>query len=165
MPRALHPLDDEPGALDACAVVELLEVLWRPVNDAATVGAVPPSQLRALTVIEQHIGINLRDLGEALGSAPPAISRLCDRLEAAGLIQRTRAATNRRVIELSVSRHGRAVLEETRVLRARQTAEILQRMSPRHRQALAQGLAAFRAAAAPERTAPPSDADGLSDTA
>ncbi|MCX4776158.1 MarR family transcriptional regulator [Streptomyces sp. NBC_01264] len=95
-------------------VVELLEALWRPVPDAATGGAVPPSQLRALTVIEQRIGINLKDLGEALGSAPPAISRLCDRLEAAGLIQRTRAATNRREIELSVSRHGRAVLEDTR---------------------------------------------------
>ncbi|MFJ6797279.1 MarR family winged helix-turn-helix transcriptional regulator [Streptomyces sp. NPDC091268] len=147
MPRAVPPHAEEQGALDACAVAELLEILWCSNQDTA-VGPVPPSQLRALTVIEQRAGINLRDLGEALGSAPPAVSRLCDRLEAAGLLERSRGRINRREVELTLSRRGSAVLAETRALRARKAAEVLRRMSPQDRHSLAEGLAAFREAAA-----------------
>ncbi|MFE9560106.1 MarR family winged helix-turn-helix transcriptional regulator [Streptomyces sp. NPDC006487] len=146
MPRALPSHVEEQGALDTCAVAELLEVLWSS-NQETAVGPVPPSQLRALTVIEQRAGINLRDLGEALGSAPPAVSRLCDRLEAAGLLQRSRGRINRREVELTLSRRGSAVLAETRALRAHKAAEVLRRMSSQDRHALAQGLAAFRDAA------------------
>ncbi|WP_411102888.1 MarR family winged helix-turn-helix transcriptional regulator [Streptomyces sp. cmx-4-9] len=146
MPRALHPLVDEQEVLEACAVAELLEVLWRP-NHEAAVGPVPPSQLRALTVIEQRGAINLRDLGQALGSAPPAVSRLCDRLEAAGLLQRSRVSTDRREVELTLSRSGQTVLADNRASRALRTAEVLQRMPADSRRALAESLAAFRAAA------------------
>ncbi|MFF1410733.1 MarR family winged helix-turn-helix transcriptional regulator [Streptomyces sp. NPDC058289] len=146
MPRAVHSLADEQAAVDACAVAELLEVLWHPIRETA-VGPVPPSQLRALTVIERRSGINLRDLGEALGSAPPAVSRLCDRLEAAGLLQRSRGRNNRREVELTLSRGGHAVLADTRSLRTHKAAEVLLRMSPRDRRSLAEGLAAFRDAA------------------
>ncbi|MER7760154.1 MarR family transcriptional regulator [Streptomyces sp. NPDC097619] len=146
MPRAFHPLRDDQGVAEACAVAELLDVLWRPGHEAVA-APVPPSQLRALTVIEQRDGINLRDLGEVLGSAAPAVSRLCDRLEAAGLVRRSRASTSRREVELRLSRQGHAVLADTRALRARRTAEVLERMSPEDRRALAEGLAAFRAAA------------------
>ncbi|MFD3871881.1 MarR family transcriptional regulator [Streptomyces sp. NPDC058623] len=165
MPRALHPLVDEQEVLEACAVAELLEVLWRPGPEAAE-GSVPPSQLRALTVIEQRDGINLRDLGDALGSAAPAVSRLCDRLEAAGLLQRSRVSTNRREVELTLSRRGHAVLANNRALRALRTAEVMQRMSAEDRRALAESLAAFRAAAAdPAALGVPPRGDTLSDTA
>ncbi|MFJ7270476.1 MarR family winged helix-turn-helix transcriptional regulator [Streptomyces sp. NPDC099050] len=146
MPRAVHSLTDDQALVDACAVAELLEVLWHPIQEAA-VGPVPASQLRALTVIEGRSGINLRDLGEALGSAPPAVSRLCDRLEAAGLLQRSRGRTNRREVELTLSRGGHAVLADTRSLRAHKAAEVLSRMTPQDRRSLAEGLAAFRDAA------------------
>ncbi|MEV7416061.1 MarR family transcriptional regulator [Streptomyces sp. NPDC089919] len=147
MPRAFHALPDTQGVPQACAVAELLEVLWRPGHEAAAT-PVPPSQLRALTVIEQREGINLRDLGEVLGSAAPAVSRLCDRLEAAGLVRRSRATTSRREVELSLSRQGQAVLADARALRSARTAEVLARMSPQDRRALADGLTAFRDAAA-----------------
>ncbi|MFD3547313.1 MarR family transcriptional regulator [Streptomyces sp. NPDC058655] len=167
MPRALHSLAAEQEALAACAVAELLEVLWRPSQNAAAVASVPPSQLRALTIIEQRAGINLRDLGEALGSTAPAVSRLCDRLEAAGLLQRSRVRANRRELELNLSRRGHAVLADTRALQAQKTAEVLQRMSPQHRRVLAEGLAAFRDAAAAHIGvgAGPAGEDDLSDTA
>ncbi|MFF4262251.1 MarR family winged helix-turn-helix transcriptional regulator [Streptomyces virginiae] len=166
MPRAVHPLADEQGVPEACAVTELLEVLWRPNHEAAGT-PVPPSQMRALTVIEQRDGINLRDLGEALGSAPPAVSRLCDRLEAAGLVQRSRVSTNRREVELTLSRRGHAVLADTRSQRVQRTAEVLQRMSPQQRRALAESLAAFRDAATGliGIDARPGGSAGLSDTA
>ncbi|OKK16118.1 hypothetical protein AMK16_25725 [Streptomyces sp. CB00455] len=146
MPKAFHSLTQEQEAFDACAVAEMLEVLWGRHQEAPGEG-LPPSQLRALTILERRPGINLRDLGEALGSTPPSISRLCDRLEAAGLVQRSRVRTNRREVELSLSRRGRAVLAQTRARRAQSIAEVLQRMSPRRRQALGEGLSAFRDAA------------------
>ncbi|MGW0362915.1 MarR family winged helix-turn-helix transcriptional regulator [Streptomyces sp. NPDC002990] len=130
-------------------------------------GPVPPSQLRALTVIEERAGINLRDLGEALGSAPPAVSRLCDRLEAAGLLQRSRGSTNRREVELSLSRRGSAVLADIRALRTQKIAEVLQEMSPQHRRSLAEGLTAFHDAAVAHvgLDLAPGAGNGLSDTA
>lgn len=90
----------------------------------------------------------MRALGEALGSAPPATSRLCDRLEAAGLVERRLSASSRREIELYLSRPGRALLEEIRAGQVREVALVLAAMEPEAAEALLQGLAAFRDAAA-----------------
>ncbi|MEU9234054.1 MarR family winged helix-turn-helix transcriptional regulator [Streptomyces subrutilus] len=125
----------------------MLEILWGRSQAALPQGPVSSSQLRALTVIEQRAGVNLRDLGEVLGSSPPAVSRLCDRLEAAGLLQRSLSRTSRREVELRLSRRGQAVLENTRTRRAQELDQVLLRMSPEMREALAESLAAFRAAA------------------
>ncbi|MFD3875830.1 MarR family winged helix-turn-helix transcriptional regulator [Streptomyces sp. NPDC058623] len=148
MSKVFPSLTPEPEDLGACAVAEMLEVLWGHTHGTAALDVLPPSQLRALTVIEQRDGINLRDLGEALGSAASAVSRLCDRLEAAGMVQRSRVRTNRREVELSLSRRGKTVLAQTRAARKQKTVEVLERMSSQHQRALAEGLAAFRAAAA-----------------
>ncbi|MFJ4778091.1 MarR family transcriptional regulator [Streptomyces sp. NPDC088762] len=147
MPHAfpLPSLYPEQVALEASALLEMLDLLWGRGQEALT--AVPPSQLRALTVIDEREGVNLRDLGEALGSTPPSISRLCDRLEAAGLIQRSRATTNRRELEVRLSRGGRAVLASVRAARASELQAVLARMSPAQQRALFEGMSAFHRAA------------------
>lgn len=89
--RARRPRTRAEVSADASAASELLEVLWGRGQEAAASGTVSPSQLRALLVIEKHEGTNLRSLGEALGSRAPSVSRLCDRMEAMGLVQRRRA--------------------------------------------------------------------------
>ncbi|WP_406281642.1 MarR family winged helix-turn-helix transcriptional regulator [Streptomyces sp. NBC_00209] len=137
---------------DVCAASELLEVLWGRGQEAAARGVVSPSQLRALLVVEQQEGSNLRSLGEALGSRAPSVSRLCDRMEAMGLVQRDPSPTSRREVELRLTLQGRELLEEYRAIRTRELTAVLERMQPSEVAALAVGLTAFRSAASQRLT-------------
>ncbi|MFD5099979.1 MarR family winged helix-turn-helix transcriptional regulator [Streptomyces albidochromogenes] len=148
MLRIQHSADSEPVAHDLCTVLELLHILWGRSQEAVPSGPLSPSQLRALTVLEGHDGVNLRALGEALGSRPSSVSRLCDRLEAAGFVERLPSPTSRREIEVHLSRRGRALLADVRTYRGRETQAVLQNMDPAGLAALAEGLQAFRTAAA-----------------
>lgn len=152
-PRAFRPRSREQVSADAAAASELLEVLWGRGQEAAASGTVSPSQLRALLVIEKQEGTNLRALGDALGSRAPSVSRLCDRMEAMGLVQREPSPTSRREVELRLSPRGRTLLEEYRAIRARELNAVLERMDPAALTALAEGLTAFHKAAS-ERLSP-----------
>lgn len=142
-----QPREPRQVAEAATAASELLEVLWGRGQEAAPSGPVSPSQLRALLVMEKHEGANLRTLSEALGSRPSSLSRLCDRMEAMGLVVRTPSPTSRREVELRLSRRGHQVLDEYRAFRTREVALVLERMDASDILMLAEGLAAFRAAA------------------
>ncbi|WP_434599518.1 MarR family winged helix-turn-helix transcriptional regulator [Streptomyces sp. A5-4] len=147
MPRALHPANHEQLAHATFAVSELLQLLWSRGQEAAPSGPVSPSQMRALTILEGQEGVNLRTLGDALGSRPSSVSRLCDRLEAAGLLERYPSSTSRREIEVRLSRRGGTLLEEFRTFRVREVESVLQEMTPSKLAALAEGIEAFQAAA------------------
>ncbi|WP_307856395.1 MarR family winged helix-turn-helix transcriptional regulator [Catenulispora pinistramenti] len=114
----------------AAAVVELLDALHGRGMESLPDGPVPPSQLRALRAIERCEGIKLRALAEALGSRPPATSRLCDRMEADGLIRRAPSASSRREVELWLSPRARRVLAEVRSARVRELQEIMRTLAP-----------------------------------
>lgn len=120
----------EKVAETAAAVVELLDALRGRGMESLPGGPVPPSQLRALRAIERCEGINLRALAEALGTRPPATSRLCDRMEADGLIQRTPSTSSRREVELWLSPRARRVLADLRSARVRELQEIMRTLSP-----------------------------------
>ncbi|MFD4592148.1 MarR family winged helix-turn-helix transcriptional regulator [Streptomyces rubiginosohelvolus] len=159
--RGFRPRSSEQAPAYAVAASELLEVLWGRGQESAASGTVSPSQLRALLVIEKQEGTNLRALGEALGSRAPSVSRLCDRMEAMGLVLRAPSPTSRREVELRLSMRGRALLEEYRALRAAELNAVLERMAPADLAALTDGLAAFHAAAS-ERLSPERDTDASS---
>ncbi|CAM5298591.1 MarR family transcriptional regulator [Streptomyces xanthochromogenes] len=136
-------------AADTAAEVSgLLGVLFGRAQAKAPAGPVSASQTRALVAIERLEGGNLRALGQALGSSAPATSRLCDRLEAAGLIERRLSTASRRELELSLSRQGRALLDEVRRREMSELQPVLGAMPPEALDHLAKGLAAFREAAA-----------------
>ncbi|MFE6823121.1 MarR family winged helix-turn-helix transcriptional regulator [Streptomyces sp. NPDC057690] len=123
---------------------ELLEVLW----GRASTAPVSASQLRVLFILEHHEGINLRTLAEFLGSTPPSTSRLCDRLQAVGFVDRRVAAESRREVELFLSRRGSAFLADLRSRREAALESVLEQMPAVQRAALLRGLEAFCAAAA-----------------
>ncbi|MEU9433450.1 MarR family transcriptional regulator [Streptomyces sp. NPDC048252] len=123
---------------------ELLEVLW----GRASTAPVSASQLRVLFILEHHEGINLRTLAEFLGSTPPSTSRLCDRLQAVGFVERRVAAESRRELELFLSRRGSAFLADLRSRREAALESVLEQMPAAQRAALLRGLEAFCAAAA-----------------
>ncbi|MGW2714190.1 MarR family transcriptional regulator, partial [Streptomyces sp. NPDC001356] len=79
--------------------VELLEVLW----GRASTAPASPSQMRVLLMVEHQDGINLRTLADSLASTPPSTSRLCDRLVAAGFLERAVSPVDRREVRLHLS--------------------------------------------------------------
>lgn len=83
-----------------------------------------------------------------LGSRPPSVTRLCDRLEAMGLLTRSPHPSRRREVEVRLTPQGRALLDERRAIRVRELSAVLGRMAPEAVDALVAGLEAFREAAA-----------------
>jgi DNA-binding MarR family transcriptional regulator len=110
------------------------------------------SQLRALLAVEEAPGVNLRRLAEALNMILSSASRLCDRLVAAGLIDREPSKADRREIALSLTPTGEGLLAELRAERRRRLAEVLAGMSEASRVALLRGLRDFALIADPPRT-------------
>ncbi|WP_371483698.1 MarR family winged helix-turn-helix transcriptional regulator [Kitasatospora sp. NBC_00315] len=145
--NTVFPLPDHIGTAGAASsVVELLEVLWGGGREVST-APVSVSQLRVLYVLEKNEGINLRDLTETLDSRPPAVSRLCDRLEAVGFLRRSASSASRRELELRLTSAGREFLTDLRARREQDLQEVLSAMPPAARRALTTGLRAFRDAA------------------
>jgi DNA-binding MarR family transcriptional regulator len=117
----------------------LIEACERAVEEER-VAELPPAQMRALLAIEQAGSLNLSRLAEALGAHLSPASRLCDRMQAAGLLTRDRSAASRREIVLVPTEAGRQLAEWVRSRRRAAIRDVLQRMSPDGREALVRGL-------------------------
>ncbi|MEU9234052.1 MarR family winged helix-turn-helix transcriptional regulator [Streptomyces subrutilus] len=126
--------------------VPALVDLWAAAADSA-----PPRlsnlQWRALMAAQRSPGINLTRLAEEVGAGAPATSRLCDRLEAAGLLRRCRTEANRREVGLTLTRQGRETVDRLHERRTEALQEILGLMTTGDRQSLLDGLQAFARAA------------------
>jgi DNA-binding MarR family transcriptional regulator len=142
--------DDQHASADLSTSVEtaaeMLVIVWSRAQEQLR----PPvsgSQLRALLVVERAGEINLNGLAEQLGAIPSSASRLCDRLQAGGLLLRTAGRTDRREVTLSLTRDGRALLAGMRDARRAEIGKVLAAMSPHERTELLAGLEGFRSAA------------------
>ncbi|MFE2416392.1 MarR family winged helix-turn-helix transcriptional regulator [Streptomyces hokutonensis] len=148
---ATHQKTD--GTAPVAEAVDGLTELWTTAAADASV-RLSPYQLRALHALEAAPGANLTMLADRLDAGLPTVSRLCDRLEAAGLLLRDAAPHNRREVRLSLTAHGRDVLEEVAALRSRALAAVVDAMEPDDRAELERGLRAF---AATQRNRPAGD--------
>ncbi|MET7486729.1 MarR family transcriptional regulator [Streptomyces sp. NPDC005538] len=148
---ATHGTDPVAGRI--ADAVDGLTDLWTLAAAEASV-RLSPHQLRALHALEAAPGANLTMLADRLDAGLPTVSRLCDRLEAAGLLLRDAAPHTRREIQLSLTAHGRDVLAEVAELRARALTEVVHAMAPDERAALERGLRAFASA---QKYGPPAE--------
>ncbi|EST33432.1 hypothetical protein N566_19415 [Streptomycetaceae bacterium MP113-05] len=140
-----QPTLDAAGA--AAEAIEMLEVLWERGFDAAPPAPVSTFQLRVLYSLDHEEGINLRRLGELLGSRASSVSRLCDRLEVTGYVERRPSPVSRRELELHLTEKARKYLTELRSRRERALLDVLSRMPVSARRDLVRGLEGFRFAA------------------
>jgi DNA-binding MarR family transcriptional regulator len=133
----------------AAAVESTVESLLGVLDGArlAQSPAVPPTQLRVLAIIAGNQHTNMSRLAEALDVVPSSASRLCDRLEATGLLRRVPDPRDRREVRLLLTPAAQRVLEDLRERRRTALAEVLDRMTPAGRQDLVRALAACDAAA------------------
>ncbi|USQ84690.1 MarR family transcriptional regulator [Streptomyces phaeoluteigriseus] len=146
-------------ATEIAGAVERLSDLWSVAIQGAVL-RLSLHQLRALRVLETAPGLNLTGLAEWLDIGMPTASRLCDRLEAAGLLDRAYHPRRRREVQLSLTAAGRHVLEDVAGRRARALALTLAVMEPADRAALRRGLRAFLRALDVTSTSSRSDAPG-----
>jgi DNA-binding MarR family transcriptional regulator len=133
---------------------EELSLFWgRMADDVPHRLSLP--QLRTLLVVKRAGRVNLTALAEEMDASLSSTSRLCDRLMAAGLLRRSANDHDRRGTLVHLSPEGASVLEQLAEVRIQALVEILARMAPQHRQALATGLRAYSDAARP-----PADSSG-----
>lgn len=127
---------------DAAALIALYEAAR---EQAHTRLSAP--QLQALLVIERDEGLNLGVFADGLAMLLSSASRLCDRLTAAGMLDREPSPVDRREISLRLTPRGRALLRDLRTERQRRIGEVLAAMAPAGRDALLRGLREFSRAA------------------
>ena len=131
---------------DVAAAVESTVDSLVSVLDAARLAqspAVPPAQLRVLTIVAANRHTNMSRLAEALEVVPSSASRLCDRLEATGLLRRVPDPRDRREVRLLLTASARKLLDELRERRRQALAEVLERMPAGDRQELVHALRSF----------------------
>ncbi|NVI89154.1 MarR family transcriptional regulator [Actinomadura sp. BRA 177] len=136
------------GAVDSAAALDdaasTLMNIWSRAHNAPDV-PVPSTQLRALFVLERG-PVNISSLAGELGALVSSASRLCDRLEAAGLLTRD-PGRDRREVTVRLSADGRALLGRLRGRRLEELARVLEMMPASARAALLRGLTEFHDAA------------------
>ncbi|MGW1672528.1 MarR family winged helix-turn-helix transcriptional regulator [Streptomyces sp. NPDC002324] len=133
------PHDIDRRLLDA---VENLVPLWfSAVGDVSP--RLSPRQILALRAIRRQPELNLTALAEQLAIGLPTASRLCDRLEAAGLLRRGVRFDDRREVHLMVTERGHGFLTDlTGRLSARLT-DVLAAMPAAERARVEQTLRAL----------------------
>jgi DNA-binding MarR family transcriptional regulator len=94
-------------------------------------------------VVGHHGSLNLNQLADQLGVIPSSASRLCDRLVAAGLLDRRVSERNRREVVLTLRTAGQRLLEAVEHDRRDALGDVLNGMRPGGRKALLSGLEAF----------------------
>lgn len=144
--RAEGPGDGpEAVASEIADAVESLTTLWSLTAEKAAL-RLSLYQLRALRTLEAAPGVNLTALAERLDIGLPTASRLCDRLEAAGMLERSLHPEKRREVRLSLTAQGRRALDDVATRRAQALTVALAAMEPADRSALSRGMKAFLSA-------------------
>ncbi|SNY60554.1 MarR family winged helix-turn-helix transcriptional regulator [Paractinoplanes atraurantiacus] len=135
---------------DVAAAVESTADSLVSVLDAARLAqtpAVPPAQLRVLMIVSANRQTNMSRLAETLEVVPSSASRLCDRLEATGLLRRVPDPRDRREVRLMLTPAARRLLDQLRESRRKALGEVLGRMDAAAQQELVRALEAFAEAA------------------
>jgi DNA-binding MarR family transcriptional regulator len=91
------------------------------------------TQLAALAALERHSAMTPGELAEHEKVQPPSMTRVIAALEERGLVMRAPHATDRRQVVLTVTEHGRAVVQQLRQLREAWLALRLHDLSPQER--------------------------------
>ncbi|MFG1780138.1 MarR family transcriptional regulator [Micromonospora sp. NPDC049051] len=115
--------------------------------------AVSPTQLRVLSLISGRPETNVNGLAELLDVVPSSASRLCDRLEATGLLRRVPDPRDRREVRLVPTAAAESLLRELQERRHRAVQAVLDRMPARAQHELLLALLAFEHAVTAEAPA------------
>ncbi|MEU6674480.1 MarR family transcriptional regulator [Streptomyces sp. NPDC046925] len=131
----------------AGAIVEHLDVLWEHArgSTAAALAPVSASQLRLMYLVDRDEGVRMRTLCTRLATAAPSVTRMCDRLQATGFLERLPCPGNGREVTVRLTPEGRGHLQSIREQRETTLHEVINALPQSERRALAKGLAGLHA--------------------
>lgn len=104
-------------------------------------------QMRVLVLLWTGEPLNLSAVAEGLGVNASNASRTCDRLVAAGLVERAASAVDRRQVVLALTPTGRELVERLMRRREHELSAIVARMDDADRARLMTALEPFNQAA------------------
>jgi DNA-binding MarR family transcriptional regulator len=104
-------------------------------------------QMRVLVLLWTGEPLNLSAVAAGLGVNASNASRTCDRLVAAGLVDRSEGTVDRRHVSLRLTGRGRALVERLMARREQELNGIVSRMDEAGRLALMDALEPFNRAA------------------
>jgi len=116
-------------------------------------------QYRTMVLVDNHPGITVSDLAEALDVHPSTATRACDRLVAKQLLRRRQGGRDRRATELVLTARGRRLVEQVTQRRRRDVRAIVDRLPEDLRDATLTAFEAFAAAAGESRRDDPAWSD------
>lgn len=135
---------DTQKATDAAsAIVEILDVMCEHARGSVTTAPVSASQLRLMYLVTDDEGIRMRTLGQLLNTTPPSVSRLCDRLQAIGYLERRPCPHSGREVSVRLTSTGTAYLRQIRLQRDRALRHAIDALPLPDRRALDRGLSAL----------------------
>ncbi|GAA1968214.1 MarR family transcriptional regulator [Nocardioides panacihumi] len=101
------------------------------------------AQHRVLVVLAARGPQTIGDVASELAVNPSNATRHCERLSRLGLVTKQRSALDARIVEVSLSRQGKRLLDTVTDARRREVLAVLDRMEPAEAAAAIQALAAF----------------------
>ena len=116
----------------------LVSVAYRSLEVPAE--PLPLPQFRALTVLARQGPCSAGGLAEALDQVGSTVTRMCDKLVAAGLVTRQNRPDNRREVEVAITDAGRQLVDQVLDARAAELEQLLGRLRKPSRAALAKVL-------------------------
>src|SRR5918992_5774496 len=136
-----YEVDSAELATLAAAALDL-QTIWD--SAIADLGAtVSPVQLRALLAIHRFGDLSLNALAEQLRASTSATSKLCDRLQQAGMITRSKTTADRRGVVLGLSEAGDRLVRWAQAQHRDRLGSIMAAMSPPVRDVLVLWLNEF----------------------
>jgi DNA-binding MarR family transcriptional regulator len=142
-PTSQRPAPAAEGVADVLAMADRLRLsatrLARRLRQESGTD-LTPSQLSALAAVDRHGPLTLGALAELERVAPPSVTKVVTKLEAAGLVERRTDAADRRVAWVSVTTTGASRLARIRKRRRVWLAARLSALDAHDRQRLAAAL-------------------------
>jgi DNA-binding MarR family transcriptional regulator len=135
--RRVEPSDPEIEAFQI-ATRDLVGVALRSL--ALLDGRASLPQFRLLAVLHEIGWCASSRVAQELGLGASSVTRLADRLEAAGYVVRGQDPRNRSVVTLGLTASGRRLVEQVMAWRRAELGRVLDRLDPGERAALASGM-------------------------
>jgi DNA-binding MarR family transcriptional regulator len=145
-------LSDDALAVGLVVVLERMVALLRSLSQPDQLSMTSAS---TLSTLNREGPCRLTALATRQGVTQPAMTQLIARLQESGLVRREPDPVDGRVVQVSITAEGKALIARRREQRSRHIAALLAQLDPGHRAALAAALPAMDALAAAPRGEPP----------
>lgn len=140
-----HGVTDSPAQTLLAVSRSLLGIAISSIERAA--GPVTVTQHRVLVLLSERGALSVSEIALLTGVNQSNASRLVDRLQRLGLVIRSRAESDGRVVRVALTEDGVAVLAAVNVVREQQIKQVLARLTPEESEAVISSLAVFATAA------------------